>query len=103
MLLWFSRWTNLSVGQLQPRRRTKHHHSNNTTLTELSSGSHNVTISANDMYGNMVTSETVAFNVSEPEVAEPFPTTTVAAVSGAIVLIVVAGLLVYLKKHRRAV
>jgi hypothetical protein len=42
----------------------------NTTLTNLSYGSHTITVYANDTYGNMATSETIYFSVPEP-----FPTT----------------------------
>jgi len=66
----------------------------NTTLTELSSGSHTLTIYANDTVGNMGTSSTIDFNI-----AEPFPTTLAAAASGVAVAVVGAGLLVYFKKR----
>jgi N-acetylneuraminic acid mutarotase len=68
----------------------------NTTLTGLSSGLHNVTVYANDTYGNMGASETVIFTISEP-----FPTALVAAASGASIAIIVVGLLVYFKKRNR--
>jgi parallel beta-helix repeat protein len=70
----------------------------NSTFTRLSSGLHNIIVYANDTYGNMATSETIAFSVAKPE---PFPVVIIAAVSGAIALIVAAGLLVYFKKHNR--
>ena len=72
----------------------------NTTLIGLSSGLHNLTISANDTYGNMAASETVAFTVAEPDIAEPFPTATVAAVSAASAVLIGVGLIIYLKKHK---
>jgi parallel beta-helix repeat protein len=67
----------------------------NTTLTGLSSGSHNVTVYAKDLV-DTVTFETVWFNV-----AEPFPVVPVAAVSVAVVAVVGAVLLVYFKKRKR--
>jgi hypothetical protein len=66
----------------------------NATLTDLSNGEHNVTVYARDNAGNVGSSETMAFTISKPE---PFPTFLVAAVSVAVV--VVAGLLIYLKKR----
>jgi hypothetical protein len=68
----------------------------NFTLSELPSGSHTLTIYANDPVGNMGTSSTIDFNI-----AEPFPTLLVVAVSVAFVAIVSMGLLVYLKKRKR--
>jgi hypothetical protein len=68
----------------------------NTTLTGLSSGSHNVTVYANDTYGNMAASETVTFTIPEP-----FPVVPVAAVSVAVAVATAAGLLVYFKKHHK--
>jgi hypothetical protein len=67
----------------------------NTTLSGLSSGLHNVTVYAEDMFGNSVASETVFFTI-----AEPFPTVPVAAASAASVAVVGVALLVYFKKRR---
>ncbi len=69
----------------------------NTTLTGLSSGLHNVTVYANDTYGNMGASETVTFTVAVPE---PFPTAPVAAASVATIAVASVGLLVYFKKRK---
>ena len=66
----------------------------NATLTDLSNGEHNVTVYAKDKAGNIGSSETMAFTISKPE---PFPTFLVAAIS--VPVVVVAGLLVYLKKR----
>jgi hypothetical protein len=68
----------------------------NSTLFGLSNGLHNVTVYANDTFGNTGVSETISFRVAvEPE---PFPTTLLIA---AVVLMAVvgAGLLVYFKKR----
>ena len=68
----------------------------NTTLTGLSSSLHSITVYANGTFGNMGASETISFTI-----AKPFPTVTVAAVSGAVVAaLVAAGLLVYFKKRK---
>jgi hypothetical protein len=67
----------------------------NTTITGLSSGLHNITVYANDTFGNIGASQTVTFTI-----AEPFPTATVAAVSGALAVVVVVGLFVYFKKRK---
>ena len=58
---------------------------------------HNVTVCAEDSFGNVGVSETVSFTV---EVPEPFPTALVATVSAASVVIAGAGLIVYLKKSK---
>jgi N-acetylneuraminic acid mutarotase len=73
---------------------------NNMTLTDLSSGLHNVTVSANDTYGNMVTSKTVAFTVAEPDVAEPFPAIAFAVVITTSAGLICAGLIIFFKKHK---
>lgn len=67
----------------------------NTTLTELSSGLHNITVYSNDTFGNMGASENVTFRISSP-----FPILTVVSISGVMLVVVVAALLVYLKKHK---
>jgi hypothetical protein len=75
----------------------------NTTLTGLSNGEHNITVYANDTLGNIYASHTVNFTVALPLVTKPFPTTTVAAVSGALAVVVLGiGLLVYFKKRNHA-
>ena len=65
----------------------------NKTMTGLSNGAHNVTVYVTDGAGNVGASETINFTIAT------FPTLTVAAVSGA-VAIVVAGMLVYRKKRK---
>ena len=71
--------------------------SGNTTLTDLSEGSHDITVYAYDRAGN-VASETVYFTVSMPE---PFPTTLVTASVSLLAVIIVIGLFIFLKKRRR--
>jgi N-acetylneuraminic acid mutarotase len=66
----------------------------NTTLSGMSDGLHNVTVYAEDSFGNMGASETVSFSVEVP-----FPTTLVATASGILVAAISIGLLVYFKKH----
>jgi hypothetical protein len=73
--------------------------SGNTTLTELSYGSHNVTVYTTDAAGNAGTSETIIFTVAEE--TEPFPTAPVAGASVATVAVVGVGLLLYFKKRKR--
>jgi parallel beta-helix repeat protein len=68
----------------------------NATLSELTNGVHNITVYAEDTFGNEAASETITFNVDVPE---PFPTTLVIA-SVIIVTIVVLGLLIYFKKRK---
>jgi hypothetical protein len=72
----------------------------NITLAGVSGGLHNVTVYANDSFGNMGTTDTIAFTiaVSEPE---PFPVVPVAIASVVSAAIVGAGLLVYFKKRKR--
>lgn len=65
----------------------------NFSLTELPSGSHTLTIYANDTAGNMGKSETIRFSI-----AAPFPTTIFVA-SVVSVAVIGTGLLVYFKKR----
>ena len=71
----------------------------NFTLTDLKNGSHNLTVYANDTYGNMGASEPVSFTVAVPE-RFPFVPFAVAAVA-VIAIVAVAGLLLYRRKRRR--
>jgi hypothetical protein len=65
-------------------------------FSNLPSGSHTLTVYANDTSGNMGASETIYFTV-----AKPFPTSLVATASGfSMVAIVDLGLLVYFKKRK---
>lgn len=69
----------------------------NFTLTELSDGSHNIVVYANDTLGNMGKSETIFFSVNTGD------STLAIVLSGMIVVavaIVSVGLLVYFKKHK---
>jgi len=70
----------------------------NVTLSELSSGLHNVTVYAEDPFGHAGASETASFTVTDPA---PFPVVPVAAVSAFSVVMVCVGLLVYFKKRRK--
>ncbi|MCJ7560689.1 Ig-like domain-containing protein [Candidatus Bathyarchaeota archaeon] len=67
----------------------------NSTLTRLSNGVHNVTIYAWDEAGNIGASETIYFSVEVP-----FPTMLVASASGVSVAVIGVGLLVYFKKRK---
>ena len=69
----------------------------NTTLTGLSVGEHNITVYATNIAGNIGTYETVAFTIAEKK--ELFPT-AIAAVVIASVVVVASGLVVYFKKRK---
>jgi hypothetical protein len=68
----------------------------NSTISGLSNGAHNVTVYTWDEAGNVSDSETINFTI-----AVSYPTVPVAAVSVAVAVGMVAGLLVYRKKHKR--
>jgi hypothetical protein len=70
----------------------------NQTIGNLTNGLHSLTLYANDTYGNTGASETINFTIALPK-AESFSTATVAAVSVAVTVVTVAGVVVYLKKH----
>jgi hypothetical protein len=75
----------------------------NTTLTGLSNGAHNVTVYANDTFGNVGSSQTITFTIALVSIvkSEPFPTAIVVVVLAVVAVVVVAGLLVYFKKRKR--
>jgi len=66
----------------------------NVTLTSLPFGEHNITVYVTDYYGNIGKSETLFFII-----AEPFPTTLVAAAS-IIPLVVVFAVFLLMRKHK---
>jgi hypothetical protein len=71
--------------------------SRNITLTNITFGSHRLTIFANDTLGNWASSKTINFTIQEPP--EPFPTTIVIA-SVVTMAVVSIGLIVYFKKRK---
>jgi hypothetical protein len=73
----------------------------NITLSGFSNGLHNVTVYAQDTFGNMGSSETISFTIAKPE-SESFPVLPVAAVSIVAVALVAAGLLVYTKNTKQS-
>jgi nitrous oxidase accessory protein NosD len=72
----------------------------NTTLTALANGAHNLTLYADDPFGNTTTSETTHFTVAEESEVELFQTTSVVAAAIATAAVVSAGLIVYFKKRK---
>jgi parallel beta-helix repeat protein len=90
-------WTNYSLDGQQNVT-----FSGNTNLTDISNGLHNVTVYAQDTFGNIGSSQTISFTIAKQE-PESFPVVPVAAIAVAVItLITLAGLLVYHKKHKRS-
>jgi len=77
--------------------------SGNSTVVSMTNGSHNITLFANDTFGNISASETITFTVAAPEPEpEPFTVWPLAiAVAVVTVTAVIAGLLFYRGKRRR--
>jgi hypothetical protein len=68
----------------------------NTSIAGLANGLHNVTVYANDTFGNTGASQTIPFTIDQPE---PFPTALIAI--GVVPATVIGiGLLVYFKKRK---
>jgi hypothetical protein len=67
----------------------------NSTIDNMTSGFHKITIYANDSFGNMGASETIIFTVEVP-----FPTIPVAAASGVTAAVVIAGGLVLYRRNK---
>lgn len=75
--------------------------SGNTNLTDISNGLHNITVYAQDTFGNTCSSQTVSFTVAKPE-PEPFPVAPVSAVAvAAIALAIVLSLLLF-RRHQKS-
>jgi hypothetical protein len=72
----------------------------NTTITDISSGLHNITVYANDVYGIGGASETSYFTVTSEAETETFLTIIVVA-TVATVAVLSVGLLLYFKKRSR--
>jgi hypothetical protein len=68
----------------------------NSSIAELQNGNHNVTVYAQDSYGNKGVSETVSFNVNAPT----FPMVPIAVASIVTVGLIATGVLVNFKKHK---
>jgi hypothetical protein len=68
----------------------------NVTLTELSYGSHSLTIYANDSEGNDAIPQNVTFNANQEPT--PFPTTEVIAITTTALISVAGGLVFFLKR-----
>jgi len=80
--------------------------SGNTTLTGLSNGYHNVTLSATNEFENTGSSETVTFVIDSPasETQQLLPTTSIAAASVALTVAIAAiGLMVHYIKRKAVV
>ena len=84
----------------------------NTTLAELSSGEHNLTVTAKDAAGNMGTSQTIQFTITTPTptplppTSEPaqatLPSTETVAIALAIIAVgICVGIFVYLGVRKR--
>ncbi len=74
----------------------------NMTIVDLSNGSHQITVFANDTVGNTGESETISFTiaVSTPE-TESFPFLSVAAVAVVIIVLVAVSLSLYNRRRRK--
>lgn len=69
----------------------------NTTIAGLSNGLHNITVYANDTFGNTGASQTIQFSIAkEPELS---PTTWLIA-SVMLIAVISVSLIVYFKKHK---
>jgi hypothetical protein len=72
----------------------------NITLPALPVGSHTLKVYANDTAGNVGSSEIITFTIAETK-AEPFPAEAIVGISGASLVALGLGLLVYFKKRKR--
>ena len=79
--------------------QTKMRINENTTLTNLDYGTHNVTVYAIDIAGNIGISETLTFTIHEPK-SEDFPTILIVVLASTIIA-VGTGIWIYSKKHKR--
>jgi len=73
----------------------------NTTLTNLTYGTHNITVYSTDSAGNTATSQTIQFTITKE--TEPFPILLAATVSAVSIAIIGISLLVYFKKRKQQI
>jgi len=73
-----------------------------TILTGLSEGTHHLTVYAEDVFGNVGSSQYITFTIASPESSETFPTVPLAAVSVVLIVVMAVGLLVYYRRRRYA-
>ena len=75
----------------------------NSTIANVTSGFHTLTVYSNDTFGNIGISKTITFTVTLPttEHSEPLSIVTIAVVSAIVLTVILAGLVVYLKKRKR--
>ncbi len=71
----------------------------NTTLNNLDSGTHSITVYGNATQGEPISSETIFFTINAENVSESFPTTPV-LIGTAVAVAAGAVLIVYFKKFR---
>jgi len=71
----------------------------NTTLPQLTTGLHNITVYANDTYGTTGFSQTVIFTVEKPE---SFPVEATAVVLVMVIVVATIGALLY-RRHRKSI
>ena len=74
----------------------------NTTISGLPNSLHNITVYANDTFGNMGSSQTISFTIVKPEPLPPLELLSVlpvAAVSITVAVLVTAGLLIHHKRR----
>jgi hypothetical protein len=71
----------------------------NATLAGLLNGSHNLTIYAWDLAGNLGVSKTVVFNIAKPKL-EPFPTVPIVVSTVSIAIACISIILYYRKRGR---
>ena len=76
--------------------------SGNSTITNLTNGSHNVTLYVKDTFGNIAASKIVIFSIATTTLGtqESFPTVPVIAVSGVSLTVIAIGLMAYFKKRK---
>ncbi len=72
----------------------------NTMLTGLSYGKHNITVYANDTFGNVGASQTVAFTVVQPFLTVMVSVVSLAVAAVVIVAVVIISLLLF-RRHRK--
>ena len=74
----------------------------NTTLPQLTAGLHNITIYANDTYGNTGTSKTVSFTIDEYPIVNSLELSLPLVAASVIVIVMAgAGWLVYFRRRKK--
>ncbi len=73
----------------------------NSTISNLMGGNHNVTVYANDTFGNMGVSQTITFIVEKPQIEIVGSTNIIIILAVPVALVCIITVLLLYRRHRK--